>query len=139
MDSVAALSGVGRVTPVIATDVIASQGSNDRSARLVGIEHFAGGGYLNTLQLLEGEWPQQAGEVVAVHGSAVFDEVEVGDTFSLKTTTGTYQDVYAVDTVTVVGVVSSPVTVLIVGRGDDAHHRDRIDRTHVLISSRGPL
>ena len=108
VDAIAALSGVERVTPVISTDVIASQGSNDRSARLVGIENFAGGGYLNKLQLLEGEWPRQAGEVVAVHGSAVFDEVEVGDTFQLKTTTGTYQDVYAVDAVTVVGVVSSP-------------------------------
>ena len=30
-----------------------------------------------------------------------------------------------------------PVAVVIVGRGDDAHHRDRIDRVHVLIGARG--
>ena len=110
IDAIAGLDGVDTVTPLISTDLLASDGDADVAVRLIGLDKddLAKGGYLNTLTLLEGEWPNEPGEVLAIHGSDFFDEIAVGDTFTLDAQTGTYQDVYAGGTVTVVGTASSP-------------------------------
>ena len=110
IDAIEALGSVAEVTPLISTDLLASDGDADVAVRLIGLdeEDLSAGGYLNALTLLEGEWPDEAGEVLALHGSTRFDDVAVGDTFELDAASGTYQDVYASGTVTVVGVASSP-------------------------------
>ena len=80
-----------------------------RAVRLIGLDtdDLKEGDYLNDLTLLEGAWPDAPGEVLALHGSNRFDDVAVGDTFELDAASGTYQDVYAAETLTVVGVASS--------------------------------
>ena len=70
------------------------------------------GGNLNTLTLLEGEWPDAAGEVVVAQATNYFERVNVGDTIvipeEIGTEQSTYGDVYAAHEFKVVGVVSSP-------------------------------
>ena len=107
--SIAALDGVEEAVPLISTDLVATVGETDAAVRLIGLDtdDLKEGGYLNDLTLLEGAWPDAPGEVLALHGSNRFDDVAVGDTFELDAASGTYQDVYAAETLTVVGVASS--------------------------------
>lgn len=109
VDAIAALDGVEEAVPLISTDLVASDGEADAAVRLIGMDtdDLEEGGCLNDLTLLEGSWPDAAGEVLALHGSNRFDDVAVGDTFELDAASGTYQDVYAAETLTVVGVASS--------------------------------
>ena len=108
-DAIAALDGVEEAVPLISTDLVATVGETDAAVRLIGLDtdDLKEGGYLNDLTLLEGAWPDAPGEVLALHGSNRFDDVAVGDTFELDAASGTYQDVYAAETLTVVGVASS--------------------------------
>lgn len=116
IDAIKNLSSVEAVTPLISTDLLADDGDADVAVRLIGLDagSLGASGNLNRLTLLEGEWPDAPGEVVAVHGSDQLDEFGVGDTFALDAASGTYQDVYLAEegadsvTLTVVGVVSSP-------------------------------
>ena len=109
VDAIAALDGVEEAVPLISTDLVATVGETDAAVRLIGLDtdDLKEGGYLNDLTLLEGAWPDAPGEVLALHGSNRFDDVAVGDTFELDAASGTYQDVYAAETLTVVGVASS--------------------------------
>lgn len=109
VDAIAALDGVEEAVPLISTDLVASDGEADAAVRLIGMDtdDLEEGGCLNDLTLLEGSWPDAAGEVLALHGSNRFDDVAVGDTFELDAASGTYQDVYTAETLTVVGVASS--------------------------------
>ena len=109
VDAIAALGGVEEAVPLISTDLVATVGETDAAVRLIGLDtdDLKEGGYLNDLTLLEGAWPDAPGEVLALHGSNRFDDVAVGDTFELDAASGTYQDVYAAETLTVVGVASS--------------------------------
>ena len=109
VDAIAALDGVEEAVPLISTDLVATVGETDAAVRLIGLDtdDLKEGGYLNDLTLLEGAWPDAPGEVLALHGSNRFDDVAVGDTFELDAASGTYQDVYAAGTLTVVGVASS--------------------------------
>ncbi|HIY96499.1 MAG TPA: ABC transporter permease [Candidatus Borkfalkia excrementigallinarum] len=134
IDAIAALEGVDSVMPVISTDAVVTAGGQELVGRIVGIENIAGYGaeesagesgeesgeesggskqaMLNTLTLLEGEWPNEAGEVVVEQSTNYFEELKVGDTITLPetldNTSATYGDVYAAKTFTVVGIVSSP-------------------------------
>lgn len=108
---------VDSVTPVISTDVLIRAGDHSVVGRLIGIEDFSSysdssGENLNTLTLLEGEWPDAADEVVVARASNYFADVKVGDTISLPNSItedlATYGDVYAAKTFQVVGIVSSP-------------------------------
>ena len=112
---------VESVTPVISTDAVVTAGEHEVVGRFIGIENLkeyanasedAEGGNLNTLTLLEGEWPDAAGEVVVAQATNYFERVNVGDTIQLPDTVGnsqaTYGDVYVSKTYTVVGIVSSP-------------------------------
>ncbi len=89
--------------------------------RFIGIDNLkeyanasadAEGGNLNALTLVEGEWPEAAGEVVVAQPTNYFEELKVGDTITLPetldNTSATYGDVYAAKIFTVVGIVSSP-------------------------------
>ena len=109
VDAIAALDGVEEAVPLISTDLVATVGETDAAVRLIGLDtdDLKEGGYLNDLTLLEGAWPDAPGEVLALHGSNRFDDVAVGDTFELDAASGTYQDVYTAETLTVVGVASS--------------------------------
>ena len=109
VDAIAALDGVEEAVPLISTDLVATVGETDAAVRLIGLDtdDLKEGGYLNDLTLLEGAWPDAPGEVLALHGSNRFDDVAVGDTFELDAASGAYQDVYAAETLTVVGVASS--------------------------------
>ena len=109
VDAIAALDGVEEAVPLISTDLVATVGETDAAVRLIGLDtdDLKEGDYLNDLTLLEGAWPDAPGEVLALHGSNRFDDVAVGDTFELDAASGTYQDVYAAETLTVVGVASS--------------------------------
>ena len=84
---------VESVTPVISTDAVVTAGEYE-------------------LTLVEGEWPEAAGEVVVAQPTNYFEELKVGDTITLPetldNTSATYGDVYAAKIFTVVGIVSSP-------------------------------
>ena len=110
VDAIEDLSSVEAVTPLVSTDLLANDGEADVAVRLIGLdaEDLSDGGYLNRLTRLKGQWPDEPGEVVAVHGSDLLDEADIGDEFELDVSTGTYQDVYLTQTVKVVGIVSSP-------------------------------
>ena len=113
---------VESVTPVISTDaVVTAGGHEDVVGRFIGIENLkeyadadtdAASGNLNTLTLVEGEWPDAAGEVVVAQPTNYFERVNVGDTITLpetvETSQATYGDVYAMKEFKVVGIVSSP-------------------------------
>ena len=112
---------VESVTPVISTDAVVTAGEHEVVGRFIGIENLkeyanadadAEGGNLNMLTLVEGEWPDAAGEVVVAQPTNYFERVNVGDTIVLPETIGssqaTYGDVYVSKTYTVTGIVSSP-------------------------------
>lgn len=112
---------VESVTPVISTDAVVTAGEHEVVGRFIGIENLkeyvnadaeSEGGNLNTLTLLEGEWPDAAGEVVVAQATNYFERVNVGDTIvipeEIGTEQSTYGDVYAAHEFKVVGVVSSP-------------------------------
>lgn len=113
---------VESVTPVISTDaVVTAGGHEDVVGRFIGIENLkeyanadtdAASGNLNTLTLVEGEWPDAAGEVVVAQPTNYFERVNVGDTIvipeEIGTEQSTYGDVYAAHEFKVVGIVSSP-------------------------------
>lgn len=123
IEAITALDAVESVTPVISTDVLLEAGGHEVVGRLIGIENInnygknvdsseTSGSLLNTLTLIEGEWPSEAGEVVVARSSNYFEEVAVGDTITLPATIevaqATYADVYAAKTFKVSGIVSSP-------------------------------
>ena len=112
---------VESVTPVISTDAVVTAGEYEVVGRFIGIDNLkeyanasadAEGGNLNALTLVEGEWPEAAGEVVVAQPTNYFEELKVGDTITLPetldNTSATYGDVYAAKIFTVVGIVSSP-------------------------------
>lgn len=113
---------VESVTPVISTDAVVTAGGHEGVVgRFIGIENLkeyanadadTASGNLNTLTLVEGEWPDAAGEVVVAQPTNYFERVNVGDTIVLPETIGssqaTYGDIYVSKTYTVTGIVSSP-------------------------------
>ena len=112
---------VESVTPVISTDAVVTAGEHEVVGRIIGIENLkeyanadaeSEDGNLNALTLVEGEWPDAAGEVVVAQATNYFERVNVGDTIvipeEIGTEQSTYGDVYAVKEYKVVGIVSSP-------------------------------
>ena len=112
---------VESVTPVISTDAVVTAGEYEVVGRFIGIDNLkeyanasadAEGGNLNTLTLVEGEWPDAAGEVVVARANNYFEDVKVGDAITIPegigTEQSTYGDVYAAHEFKVVGIVSSP-------------------------------
>ena len=112
---------VESVTPVISTDAVVTAGEYEVVGRFIGIDNLkeyanasadAEGGNLNTLTLVEGEWPDAAGEVVVARANNYFEDVKVGDAIAIPegigTEQSTYGDVYAAHEFKVVGIVSSP-------------------------------
>ena len=112
---------VESVTPVISTDAVVTAGEYEVVGRFIGIDNLkeyanasadAEGGNLNTLTLIEGEWPDAAGEVVVARANNYFEDVKVGDAIAIPegigTEQSTYGDVYAAHEFKVVGIVSSP-------------------------------
>lgn len=112
---------VESVTPVISTDAVVTAGEYEVVGRFIGIDNLkeyanasadAEGGNLNTLTLIEGEWPDAAGEVVVARANNYFEDVKVGDAIAIPVGIGTeqstYGDVYAAHEFKVVGIVSSP-------------------------------
>ena len=99
------------VMPVISTDAMVEAHGKEIAARIVGIDFadVTGGNYLNHFELLEGRYPSAAGEVVAVRSNNYFERFSLGDVVTLVSGGQTqYGDVYAAETFTVVGIVSSP-------------------------------
>ena len=71
--------------------------------RFIGIDNLkeyanasadAEGGNLNTLTLVEGEWPDAAGEVVVARANNYFEDVKVGDAIAIPEGIGTEQSTY---------------------------------------------
>lgn len=102
---------VSSAMPVLSTDAIVSAGGAEVVGRIVGLD-FAkvrSGDYLNKFELIEGEFPDAAGEVVVERSNNYFVDIKVGEKISVVSGgQKQYGDVYAIEEFTVVGVVASP-------------------------------
>ncbi len=108
------------VLPVISTDVPAQAGEEELVARVVYADRENGSAEMNRLQLVEGQLPAEglkdadgneiplARQVLAERSTRNFAKIAVGETVVLDAAGGQYGDVYAEETFTVVGIVSSP-------------------------------
>ena len=102
---------VSQVMPVVSTDAVVNAGGQEIVGRIVGLDFAAvrAGNYLNRFELLEGEYPDAAGEVVVERSNNYFADISVGDTISVAAGgQKQYGDVYALEEYTVVGIVASP-------------------------------
>lgn len=102
---------VSSVMPVISTDAIAEYGGTELVARIVGLdfEKVRSGDYLNKFELIEGNYPEKAGEVVVERYNNYFADVKKGDTITLAAGgQKQYGDVYAIEEYKVAGIVASP-------------------------------
>lgn len=102
---------VSQVMPVVSTDAVVNAGGQEIVGRIVGLDFAAvrAGNYLNRFELLEGEYPDAAGEVVVERSSNYFADISVGDTITVAAGgQKQYGDVYALEEYTVVGIVASP-------------------------------
>lgn len=109
-----------QVMGFIQTDVSVTVGADtDVVARINGLDSFTEeiGQEIVHLTLEEGRFPAAADECVVERSNLNFEDIEVGDTVTISDpSAGTYGDVYAQTTFTVVGVVSDPAYYYLNGR-----------------------
>ncbi len=98
------------VMPVVSTDAVANIAGKEAAARIVGMDFtLPEEDKLNTLTLIEGEFPDAPGEVVVERHNNYFEKLSVGDKITIPANAQSqYGDVYAIREFTVVGIVSSP-------------------------------
>ncbi len=99
------------VMPVLSTDVMAEARGKEVAARVIGLDlaEVRSGRAINRFELLEGEYPDAPGEVVAERSNNWLEEFSIGDTIELLADgQAQYGDIYTAETLTVVGIVDSP-------------------------------
>lgn len=102
---------VSQVMPVISTDAVVTVDGQEIVGRIVGLDFASvrAGNYLNKFELIEGEYPDAAGEVVVQRSNNYFVDISVGNTITVPSGgQKQYGDVYALEEYTVVGIVASP-------------------------------
>ena len=101
---------VSGVMPVVSTDAIVEADGSEIAGRIVGLDFTVEEeNFLNRFELLEGEFPDAPGEVLAERSNNYFQDLNVGDTVRIVSGgQAQYGDVYKIEEFTVVGVVASP-------------------------------
>ena len=122
LQALAEVEGVDEVMGAYETDAMADIGDERYAVRVHSLSPSAlesatddgvhvtseDAGYLNRLVLLEGSWPQSAGECVLLGDVVMGTPVRVGDAVALGEGTQDVDEVLATRTYTVVGLVRSP-------------------------------
>lgn len=101
---------VSGVMPVVSTDAIVEADGSEIAGRIVGLDFTVEEeNFLNRFELLEGEFPDAPGEVLAERSNNYFQDLNVGDTVRIVSGgQAQYGDVYKIEEFTVVGAVASP-------------------------------
>ena len=121
VDRLAAIDGVGAAMPSITTDAMARLGGEQLAVRVSSIDANAAEGssydgayvvssdddnYLNRVILVDGRWPEKAGECV-VCADKIVGDYGVGDTLSLLYGTRDLDETFSCEDLTIVGTVTS--------------------------------
>lgn len=107
-EDIAALSqrdGVLAVEGSYTADGIVPSGDNDLVVKILSISEQG----LNTPNLLRGRMPQNANECLVEESMLEILGADLGDSITINTGTGTYEDALKYDTFTVVGTCQSPL------------------------------
>lgn len=107
-EDIAALSqrdGVLAVEGSYTADGIVPSGDNDPVVKILSISEQG----LNTPNLLRGRMPQNANECLVEESMLEILGADLGDSITINTGTGTYEDALKYDTFTVVGTCQSPL------------------------------
>ncbi len=108
------MEAVETVMPAYSTDLILTgEGGTNFVSRLYGVPLAKRGqeDFLNDFVLIEGRLPQAQGEVLLLNRNTFTNTHSVGEVYTISPDTPDYEDwddTYAVDTFTVVGLVRSP-------------------------------
>jgi len=120
-DRIAAIDGVGEVMPSITADAMARLGGEQLAVRIGSLDadaaegssydgayevSSADPGYLNRVILVDGRWPEKAGECV-VCADNITGDYGIGDTLTLLYGTRDLSETFSCDELTIVGTVTS--------------------------------
>ena len=121
VDRLAAIDGVGAAMPSITTDAMARLGGEQLAVRVGSLDADAAEGssydgaykvssddsdYLNRVILVDGRWPEKAGECV-VCADKITGDYGIGDTLTLLYGTRDLAATFSCDEFTIVGTVTS--------------------------------
>ncbi len=107
-------SAVEYIMPYVSTDAVAyvslSGVRQSVTTRIMGVDFdvLQGDGGINKLTLEEGRLPENKAECVIQRPTNRFKSIPLGSIIQIDASTATYGDVFDGDTLTVVGIVSSP-------------------------------